>query len=111
MKKLILAALSLCASASLALAAQEVAGIPDLSRFKLANGLEVFAYKDASVPLARIEVVLKTGAISQGPDTAGLFRLYERMIFRGCAAHPGSAGVKAALAALGASECERRHGA
>jgi zinc protease len=104
MKRLLLAALLLAASASLALSAEEVAGIPGLLRYKLSNGLEVYAYKDDAVPLARIQVVFKAGAISQGPETAGLFRLYERMLFHGSAAHPGSAGVKAALASLGVSE-------
>ena len=35
---------------------------------------------------------------------AGLFHLYEHMLFRGSTAHPGSSGVKAALASLGVSE-------
>jgi zinc protease len=104
MKKIILSAFLLFASASLALSAEEMAGIPGLSRFKLANGLEVYAYRDAAVPLARIQIVFKAGAISQGSDNAGLFHLYEHMLFRGSAAHPGAAGVKAALASLGVSE-------
>jgi zinc protease len=87
-----------------ALCAEEVAGIPGLERFRLANGLEAYAYRDTAVPLARIQVAFKTGAISQGPESAGLFHLYEHMLFRGSAAHPGSAGVKAALASLGVSE-------
>jgi zinc protease len=111
MKKLIVVALSLCAAAGLALRAQDQSGLPGLSRFKLANGLEVYAYRDAAVPLVRIQVVFKAGAIAQGPEDAGLFRLYERMIFRGSPAHPGSAGVKAALASLGASEWDGGTGA
>jgi zinc protease len=102
MKKILLFAFF--AFASLALGAEEVSGIPGLDRFKLANGLEVYAYRDAAVPLARIQIVFKTGAISQGPDNAGLFHLYEHMLFRGSTAHPGSSGVKAALASLGVSE-------
>jgi zinc protease len=104
MRKILLFAIFVFASAALALGAEEVAGIPGLNRFKLANGLEVYAYRDSAVPLARIQIVFKTGAISQGPDTAGLFHLYEHMLFRGSAAYPGSAGVKAALASLGVSE-------
>ena len=87
-----------------ALAAEEVPGMPGLDRFRLGNGLEVYSYPDRSVPLARIQIVFRTGAISQGPDNAGLFHLYEHMLFKGSAAHPGSAGVKASLASLGVSE-------
>jgi len=104
MKKMLLSALLISTFASLALGAEEVAGIPSLSRFALENGLEVYAYRDTAVPLARVQVAFKAGAISQGPESAGLFHLYEHMLFRGSAAHPGSAGVKAALAALGVSE-------
>jgi zinc protease len=104
MKKLILGALVIAAAASLALGAEELAGLPGLSRFRLANGLEVYAYRDDAVPLARVQVVFKTGAISQSAQTAGLFHLYEHMLFRGSAAHPSAAGVKAALASLGVSE-------
>ncbi len=104
MKKLLAFALLILASASLALGAEEVAGIQGLFRYKLPNGLEVYAYRDAAVPLVRVQVAFKAGAISQGPETAGLFHLYEHMLFRGTASHPGTAGVKAALASLGVSE-------
>jgi zinc protease len=104
MKRLLLAALLLAATASLTLGAEEVAGIPGLLRYKLANGLEVYAYRDDAVPLASIKIVFKAGAISQSPETAGLFHLYEHMLFRESAAHPGQAGVKAALASLGVSQ-------
>jgi zinc protease len=103
MKRLLLSALLLAASASLALCAEDVAGIPGLSRYRLANGLEVYAYRDDAVPLARVQIVFRAGAISQSPESAGLFRLYERMLFHGSASHPGSAGIKAALASMGAS--------
>jgi zinc protease len=104
MKKLLIAALIAALASSFALGAEEVPGIPALARYKLANGLEVFAYRDVAVPLARVQIVFKAGAVSQSAETAGLFHLYEHMLFRGSAAHPGSAGVKAALASLGVSE-------
>jgi zinc protease len=104
MKKLLIVALFAALASSLALGAEEVAGIPGLSRYKLSNGLEVYAYRDSAVPLARVQIVFKAGAIAQTAETAGLFHLYEHMLFRGSAAHPGSAGVKAALASLGVSD-------
>jgi Predicted Zn-dependent peptidases len=94
-------ALALALCTSFALAAEPVQGIAGLERFKLANGLEVYAYRDDAVPLARVELVFKAGAIAQGADSAGLFRLCERALL-GDAAEP--AGINAKLAALGATE-------
>jgi zinc protease len=104
MKKLLIVALVAALASSSVLGAEEVAGIPGLARYKLANGLEVYAYRDAAVPLARVQIVFKAGAIAQSAATAGLFHLYEHMLFRGSAAHPLSAKIKAALAPLGVSE-------
>jgi zinc protease len=106
MKRLLLAALLLALAASLSLGAEEVAGVPGLFRYKLANGLEVYVYRDDAVPLARVQIAFKAGAISQGPESAGLFRLYESMLFRGSPAHQGSVGIKAALASLGVSDSD-----
>jgi zinc protease len=106
MRKLLVAALTLAfaLSSSLALGAEEVALIPGLQRYKLANGLEVYAYRDAAVPIARVQIVFKAGAIAQSADNAGLFRLYERMLFRSSSGRAGAVDVKAALASLGVSD-------
>jgi zinc protease len=101
MKKILLLVSLLSAASALVLVAEQLSGIPGLDRFTLANGLEVYAYRDDALPAARIRIAFRTGAISQGPESAGLFRLYERMLFGGSAAHPGSASVKAAFASLG----------
>src|SRR5208337_2842742 len=102
MKQILFLASLLSIASAFSVAAEPVNDLPGLSRFKLANGLEVYAYRDAG-PLARIQIVFRTGAVSQGPENAGLFRLYEHMLFGGPAAHPGSAKVKAALASIGAT--------
>jgi len=104
MKRLLLAILVMTAFTGLTLGAEPVVGVPGLFRYKLSNGLEVYAYKDDSVPLARVELVFKAGAISQGADSAGLFRLYERLLFRSAEERPGAAGLKASMASLGAAE-------
>jgi zinc protease len=104
MKRLLLAAFVLIVSSTLFLGAEEIADIPGLSRFRLANGLEVYAYHDATASFARVQMVFKAGAIAQHAETAGLFRLYEYMLFGGPAAHTGSDQIKAALSELGVSE-------
>jgi len=105
MKRTMLAVL--CAFALLLpivpLAADET-GYPGLYRYKLDNGLELYVYRDNSLPIARVEICFRAGAMAQTPDTAGLFHLYEHLVFGGDAANGGSAGVKAALATIGAAE-------
>ncbi len=104
MKRMLLATLCLL---SIALGAQgQTEAMPNLSRFRLANGLEVFAYRDAAVPLARVQLVFKAGAISQTQDTAGLFRLYERLLFKGSPSLPGDPSLRSVLADMGLAGIE-----
>jgi len=95
---------ALCTLALLLPMAAETTSWPGLSRFKLENGLEVFVYKDSSVPMARVEFCVRAGAMAQGPDTAGLFHLYEHLAFGGDASQGGSEAVKAELASMGVGE-------
>lgn len=76
---------------------------PGLSTKTLANGLEVFVFRNTNVPLATVEIVFRCGAISQGPDTAGLFHLYEHMLFKGNDAFADEAAFNAAMTELGVS--------
>lgn len=76
---------------------------PGLSRKTLDNGLEVFAFRNANVPLATVEIVFRCGAIAQGPDTAGLFHLYEHMLFKGNDAFADEGAFNAAMTELGVS--------
>ena len=68
---------------------------------RLANGLEVFVAPNDSVPLATICVVFRGGAAAQTPETAGLFHLYEHMLFAGNQKYPTQAAFTAALNRLG----------
>lgn len=67
----------------------------------LANGLEVFAVENHAVPLATVCVVFRGGAIAHTPETAGLFHLYEHMLFAGNEKYPNQAAFTAALNRLG----------
>jgi len=51
----------------------------------LANGLEVISIENHTVPLATVEVVVRTGAFTQDPGTEGVPHLFEHMLFRGYA--------------------------
>jgi zinc protease len=100
MKKAILAALALTACASLSLqAAPSPSRVPPHKT--LSNGLEVFVVENHAVPLATVCVAFRGGASAQTPETAGLFHLYEHMLFDGNEKYPSQAAFMAALNKLG----------
>src|SRR5687768_136604 len=49
---------------------------------KLDNGLEVVVIENNKVPLATIEVAVKNGAYTEGPEYSGLSHLFEHMFFK-----------------------------
>ena len=49
---------------------------------KLDNGLEVVVIENHKVPLATIEIAVKNGAYTEGPDYSGLSHLFEHMFFK-----------------------------
>ena len=96
---LIVAALAV-AGAGTVLAAPR-AGSAALSRERLTNGLEVVVAENDAVPLATVCVVFRGGAAAQKPETAGLFHLYEHMLFDGNEKYPTQADFTAAINRLG----------
>ena len=99
-----LATLCILILAMVSLAASAEEPTPNPQRFKLSNGLALYVYRDTAVPLERIQLAFRAGAIAQGSDNAGLFHLYEHMLFRGVAYKAGADAMKAELARIGASE-------
>lgn len=49
---------------------------------KLANGLEVMVIENHAVPLVTVELDVKNGAFTEGPEFSGLSHLYEHMFFK-----------------------------
>lgn len=49
---------------------------------KLPNGLEVLVIENHKVPLATIEIAVKNGAYTEGPEYSGLSHLFEHMFFK-----------------------------
>ncbi len=70
---------------------------------RLDNGLEVFMMENHSAPLVYIEIALKAGAIVQSPETAGLFHLYEHILFKGNSKYKTAGEVQRALNDMGVS--------
>ncbi len=75
--------------------------IENLYEYNLENGLTLFAFENHTVPLVYIEIAVRAGAISQTPENAGLFHLYEHMMFKGNSLYKDAASVNKALAELG----------
>jgi len=67
----------------------------------LSNGLEVFVAENHTVPLVTICVAFRGGASAHTPETAGLFHLYEHMLFAGNAKYPTKDAFNAALNRMG----------
>ena len=91
--------LALCLCAALSVFAD--AASEGILCYTMDNGLEVFVAENHVVPLVYIEIAVRAGAITQTPDTAGLFHLYEHMMFKGNALYPDAAAVNRALSELG----------
>lgn len=49
---------------------------------KLSNGLDVVVIENSKVPLTTIEIAVKNGAYTEGPEYSGLSHLFEHMFFK-----------------------------
>ena len=51
--------------------------------FVLENGLEVVVVENHLAPIATVELAVRNGSFTEGPEFAGLSHLYEHMFFKG----------------------------
>ncbi|MBN2873520.1 MAG: insulinase family protein [Spirochaetales bacterium] len=79
----------------------EATSVRGLHRYRLDNGLELFVLENHEIPLARIQITFRCGAVAQSAQTAGLFQLYERMLFKGNSRYGTETEFSAAMAELG----------
>lgn len=75
--------------------------VPGLYQYTLDNGLELFVAENDSAPLAYIELAVRAGGIAQTPETAGIFHLYEHMMFEGDSQYKSSADMDKAVQDMG----------
>ena len=75
--------------------------ISGLHQYTLENGLELFILENHSAPLVYIEIAIRGGGIAQTAQTAGLFHLYEHMMFKGNSKFRTAAEVNSAYLDLG----------
>ncbi|MGC4037107.1 MAG: pitrilysin family protein [Chitinophagaceae bacterium] len=69
---------------------------------KFDNGLEVVVIENHKVPLATIEIAVKNGAYTEGPEYSGLSHLFEHMFFKANKDYPDQEKFIARTKELGA---------
>jgi len=74
----------------------------EFSRFYLPNGLEVIVVQNNFVPIASIELAVRNGSFTEGPEYAGLSHLYEHMFFKANGDYETSQDFIGALSSMGA---------
>jgi len=74
----------------------------EFSRFRLDNGLEVIVVQNNFVPIVTIELAVRNGSFTEGPEFAGLSHLYEHMFFKANGEYETSQDFISALSSLGA---------
>jgi len=75
--------------------------IAGLYQYTLDNGLELFVAENHAAPLVYIKLSVKAGGIAQTPETAGVFHLYEHMMFEGDSQYPDGAAMDRGIKDLG----------
>ncbi len=73
----------------------------EFNRFKLDNGLEVIIVRNNFVPIATIELAVRNGSFTEGPEYAGLSHLYEHMFFKANGEYKTSQDFISVLNSLG----------
>ena len=78
--------------------------VQGLYQYTLDNGLSLFVMENNAAPLAYVMLTVRAGAVTQSPENAGLFHLYEHMMFKGNAKYPNQEATTAALNEMGVSD-------
>ena len=78
--------------------------VQGLYHYTLDNGLNLFVMENNSAPLAFVMVTVRAGAVTQTSENAGLFHLYEHMMFKGNAKYADQKATTAAMNELGVSD-------
>ncbi len=69
---------------------------------KLDNGLEVVVIENNKVPLATVEIAVKNGAYTEGPEYSGLSHMYQHMFFKANKDYPDQEKILKKTRELGA---------
>ncbi len=95
---------AILAASAAALASRSAAAAgPDISQFKLDNGLEVMVIPDHRTPVVTHMVWYKVGSADEQPGKSGIAHFLEHLMFKGTEAHP-QGEFSAEVARLGGQE-------
>lgn len=97
------AAMIVLSMVSVFLLVAEETPVENLYEYTLDNGLTVFVAENHSAPLVYIEIAVRAGSVAQTPENAGLFHLYEHMMFKGNSKYHNSQAMQTALNDMGVS--------
>jgi zinc protease len=75
----------------------------EISRFRLDNGLEVVIVENHLVPIATVELAVRNGSFTEGPEYSGLSHLYEHMFFKGNSRYADMGEFLSMLGQIGAA--------
>jgi zinc protease len=81
-------------------AAEKGFTLPGLTTTSLANGMKVTAFPHGDVPLATVTLIIRTGAIDEGPDQVWLSKLMADMMQQGTTSR-SAAALADAVAGMG----------
>ena len=74
--------------AGLPVGVQQVTSVEGITEYRLANGLRVLVFPDASKPMITVNVTVLVGSGSEGYGEKGMAHLLEHMVFKGTPRHP-----------------------
>ncbi|MFO0952869.1 MAG: pitrilysin family protein [Isosphaeraceae bacterium] len=90
------AAITACAGASAALAAQgpptKVATVEGITEYRLDNGVRLLVFPDPSTPRVTVNMTVLVGSRHEGYGETGMAHLLEHMVFKGTPGHPDIVG-------------------
>src|SRR5215213_11082387 len=103
MKRFAIAAVAVIAVALASLPATKGANGPDVSHFKLDNGLEVVVIPDHRTPVVTHMIWYKVGAADETAGKSGLAHFLEHLMFKGTAKNPAGS-FSQVVATIGGQE-------
>lgn len=77
--------------------------VENLYEYHLQNGLTLFVAENHNAPLVYIEIAIRGGTIAEEPETAGLFHMYEHMMFKSNSLYKSAQDIQNAMDRLGVS--------
>lgn len=93
--------LQLSAVALVAMSQVVMAAPPPIEQHVTENGLTVLVVENHTLPLVTIEIAVKNGSMTEGPEFNGLSHLYEHMFFKANKALPSQEAYLSRVQELG----------